>query len=238
MPPASAPSREVYAEHRPSYPGEAVEWLVGASPGRVLELGAGTGKLTESIIALGHDVVATDPSAQMLAQLRRLGSESAHRWSAPPRKHRVAEQLGRRRRSGAGVPLVRPRARTARDRAGAPARAACSRWSGTSATRRCRGSRRCFGLIGVPADTDVGEDPVEGSELFAPQRAPGDPALAEARPRVRCSASARSQSMFIDPAGVPSNATCSTRWARSTTPTGADPTACCCPGTPTAIGPA
>ncbi len=59
-----------YADHRPGYPAEAVRWLVGTSPGRVLELGAGTGKLTAEVAGLGHDVVALDHSAQMLSHLR------------------------------------------------------------------------------------------------------------------------------------------------------------------------
>jgi ubiquinone/menaquinone biosynthesis C-methylase UbiE len=59
-----------YAAHRPGYPEDAVAWLVGAPPARVLELGAGTGKLTATLCALGHDVVATDPSPAMLAELR------------------------------------------------------------------------------------------------------------------------------------------------------------------------
>ncbi len=37
----------------------------------MLDLGAGTGKLTRTLVALGHDVVAVEPSAPMLAQLRR-----------------------------------------------------------------------------------------------------------------------------------------------------------------------
>ena len=36
----------------------------------MLELGAGTGKLTEVLVALGHDVHATDPDEAMLARLR------------------------------------------------------------------------------------------------------------------------------------------------------------------------
>ena len=36
----------------------------------MLELGAGTGKLTEVLVGLGHDVHATDPDEQMLAALR------------------------------------------------------------------------------------------------------------------------------------------------------------------------
>ncbi|MDQ3481428.1 MAG: SAM-dependent methyltransferase, partial [Actinomycetota bacterium] len=40
-----------YADHRPDYPEAAVRWLVGGDgrPMRVLELGAGTGKLTKTL---------------------------------------------------------------------------------------------------------------------------------------------------------------------------------------------
>lgn len=55
-----------YERGRPGYPREAVEWLVGTEPVSVLELGAGTGKLTEILVDLGHDVFATDPDAAML----------------------------------------------------------------------------------------------------------------------------------------------------------------------------
>jgi SAM-dependent methyltransferase len=58
-----------YARHRPSYPDQAVAWLVGDSPATVLELGAGTGKLTQSVAALGHTVIASDPDENMLAVL-------------------------------------------------------------------------------------------------------------------------------------------------------------------------
>ena len=61
---------EEYARARPSYPDRAVDWLLSAAYGRVLELGAGTGKLTEAVIARGHDVVATDPSRPMLSELK------------------------------------------------------------------------------------------------------------------------------------------------------------------------
>jgi SAM-dependent methyltransferase len=59
-----------YARHRPSYPDEAVSWLVGDSPATILELGAGTGKLTQSLCARGHRVIASDPDVAMLAVLR------------------------------------------------------------------------------------------------------------------------------------------------------------------------
>jgi ubiquinone/menaquinone biosynthesis C-methylase UbiE len=60
---------EAYDRGRPSYPADAVTWLVGDDPATVLELGAGTGKLTRVLLDLGHDVHATDPDPAMLAVL-------------------------------------------------------------------------------------------------------------------------------------------------------------------------
>ncbi|MFI9150284.1 class I SAM-dependent methyltransferase [Streptomyces sp. NPDC053367] len=61
-----------YAEHRPDYAPAAVRWALDAAPGpRVLDLGAGTGKLTAGAVALGADVVAVEPDAVMLTELRR-----------------------------------------------------------------------------------------------------------------------------------------------------------------------
>lgn len=59
-----------YDRARPSYPAEAARWLTGNGKLTVLELGAGTGKLTEVLVASGHRVVATDPSPDMLTKLR------------------------------------------------------------------------------------------------------------------------------------------------------------------------
>ncbi|MBA3991091.1 MAG: class I SAM-dependent methyltransferase [Propionibacteriales bacterium] len=59
-----------YASARPGYPADAVRWLVGATPALVLELGAGTGKLTAELLRQGHRVIASEPSAPMLAELR------------------------------------------------------------------------------------------------------------------------------------------------------------------------
>jgi SAM-dependent methyltransferase len=58
-----------YDRARPSYPTEAAVWLAGTTQARVLELGAGTGKLTAQLVALGHEVVATDPDDRMLRLL-------------------------------------------------------------------------------------------------------------------------------------------------------------------------
>jgi ubiquinone/menaquinone biosynthesis C-methylase UbiE len=62
---------EAYERGRPTYPAEAVRWLLGDNPASVLELGAGTGKLTRVLADLGHDVHATDPDAAMLQILER-----------------------------------------------------------------------------------------------------------------------------------------------------------------------
>ncbi len=71
---------EDYARYRPGYPPEAVAWLTGSSPARILELGAGTGKLTAVLVGTGHDVVAIDPAEPMLRQLRSAaGGGSARR---------------------------------------------------------------------------------------------------------------------------------------------------------------
>ena len=61
---------EAYDRGRPSYPRDAAVWLTSDEPLTVLELGAGTGKLTEHLVALGHDVHATDPDPAMLEILQ------------------------------------------------------------------------------------------------------------------------------------------------------------------------
>jgi ubiquinone/menaquinone biosynthesis C-methylase UbiE len=65
------PVAEAYDRARPSYPDQAVGWMTGSGRSTVLELGAGTGKLTEVLHRAGHDVLATDPLEQMLGRLAR-----------------------------------------------------------------------------------------------------------------------------------------------------------------------
>jgi SAM-dependent methyltransferase len=61
---------DAYERARPGYPDEAGRWLVGIEPLDVVDLGAGTGKLTRSLVALGHRVTAVEPLPEMSAYLR------------------------------------------------------------------------------------------------------------------------------------------------------------------------
>ena len=60
-----------YERGRPSYPPEAIDWLLPDGARRVLDLGAGTGKLTTRLAERGLDVVAVDPVPEMLELLTR-----------------------------------------------------------------------------------------------------------------------------------------------------------------------
>jgi SAM-dependent methyltransferase len=59
-----------YERGRPSYPPEAIDWLLPPGTRNVLDLGAGTGKLTTRLVERGLDVVAVDPLAEMLELLQ------------------------------------------------------------------------------------------------------------------------------------------------------------------------
>ena len=78
----TAPRRLTFGAHageyeraRPAWPRDAVRWLVPGGAELVVELGAGTGKLTRAVAALGVRVVAVEPDPRMLAVLRGLGLE-------------------------------------------------------------------------------------------------------------------------------------------------------------------
>ncbi len=58
-----------YDRGRPGYPHAAIGWLLGDEPLDVLDLGAGTGKLTEALVQAGHRVLAVEPLAEMRAIL-------------------------------------------------------------------------------------------------------------------------------------------------------------------------
>ena len=61
---------ELYDRVRPGFAASALDWALPTGTRRVLDLGAGTGKLTVALVARGSDVVALDPSPNMLAVLR------------------------------------------------------------------------------------------------------------------------------------------------------------------------
>ena len=62
-----------YVRGRPEYPPELADWLrdaVGIGPGvSVLDLGAGTGKFTKSLVATGARVLAVEPIEEMRRKL-------------------------------------------------------------------------------------------------------------------------------------------------------------------------
>jgi ubiquinone/menaquinone biosynthesis C-methylase UbiE len=68
-----ARSADAYERARPDYPAEAIAWLaerVGLGPGRtVVDLAAGTGKLTRPLADNGARVIAVEPVAEMRAAL-------------------------------------------------------------------------------------------------------------------------------------------------------------------------
>lgn len=73
----------LYAAARPDYPAAALDWLLPQETRRVLDLGAGTGKLTVQLVEAGLQVTAVEPSSSMLAQLRRaLPDVEAHKAPA------------------------------------------------------------------------------------------------------------------------------------------------------------
>jgi SAM-dependent methyltransferase len=58
-----------YDSSRPTYPPEAVRWMLGTEPLRVVDLGAGTGIFSRVVASLGHGVTAVEPDPGMRAKL-------------------------------------------------------------------------------------------------------------------------------------------------------------------------
>ena len=68
-----ASAADVYERARPSYPAEAVAWIAAEAQLRtgrvVVDVRAGTGKLTRLLVATGARVVAVEPVSEMRAKL-------------------------------------------------------------------------------------------------------------------------------------------------------------------------
>lgn len=60
---------EIYERSRPTYPPEAAAWLVPMAAKTALDVGAGTGKFTRSLVECGLEVIAVEPDPVMLATL-------------------------------------------------------------------------------------------------------------------------------------------------------------------------
>lgn len=60
-----------YERYRPSFPPAMLDWLLPDGVSDLLDLGAGTGKLTELLLDHADSVTAADASAAMLAELSR-----------------------------------------------------------------------------------------------------------------------------------------------------------------------
>src|SRR4051812_41228276 len=78
-----ASAADVYEESRPTYPREAVDWLateLDLGPGRtVVDLAAGTGKLTRLLTPSGATVTAIGPVDEMRDALQRTTPAAAPR---------------------------------------------------------------------------------------------------------------------------------------------------------------
>lgn len=66
-----AQSAPAYDRGRPGYPDEAVDWLAARLGPCVVDLAAGTGKLTRPLAARGFEVIAVEPIAEMRAVIGR-----------------------------------------------------------------------------------------------------------------------------------------------------------------------
>lgn len=66
-------SAEQFHSLRPGYPEAIVDWVLNypSDRQRVLDLGAGTGKMSHALICRGHEVVAVEPSEGMRAEFAR-----------------------------------------------------------------------------------------------------------------------------------------------------------------------
>ena len=60
---------EAYERGRPEYPEAIIDWLLADAPSTVIDLGAGTGKLTRGLAGRVETIVAVEPDPMMRAAL-------------------------------------------------------------------------------------------------------------------------------------------------------------------------
>jgi SAM-dependent methyltransferase len=93
---------ESYDRMRPPYPEQAVDFvLAGRPPGRVLDLGAGTGKLTRTLLGRAAEVIAVEPDDQMRAVLAATVLAATDLPAGPPTAGPLQAEL-----PTAGLPRV------------------------------------------------------------------------------------------------------------------------------------
>jgi SAM-dependent methyltransferase len=63
----------LYDEARPSYPPALIDDLMALAPGRVLDVGCGTGKAARLLVERGCDLLGIEPDASMAAMARSHG---------------------------------------------------------------------------------------------------------------------------------------------------------------------
>ena len=64
---------EQYDRFRPSYPRALIDDLVALGPGKVLDVGCGTGKVARALTDRGVDVLGVEPDERMARVARRHG---------------------------------------------------------------------------------------------------------------------------------------------------------------------
>lgn len=75
---------EHYDDHRPTYPDDAVDWLLPPHAARVAEVGAGAGKLTDRLVGRGLDLDVVEPDGRMLAVVADRHPALAHPEDTDP----------------------------------------------------------------------------------------------------------------------------------------------------------